>query len=346
MASWIWRTSFCVIVSEGSPSESRYENVRPSVTIRGERVGERAVDRAVRRQDPRQVQLGDRLDDPGAADTGDVRAGERRIVRPDVAADHAEAGLERVRVDADALDRAGRGALAAADLRALEGGAGGARCGQHAVAVAEHDLGVGADVDDQVDLLAEIRCLGEDHAGGVGADVARDAGQHVRTRARVDGEPELPRGQAHRLVDGERERGAAELGRVEAEQQVVHDRVADERDLEDVVARDAGVGGELGGELREAAANRARQLLLGARVHHHVGDAAHQVLAEADLRVHLSGRGEHVARVEIAQVPGDGRRADVERDPVRRLVEAGPDRRHVRPVVHGDGDAPGRTLWL
>ena len=78
----------------------------------------------------------------------------------------------------------GRGALAAADLRALEGGARRARGGEEPVAVAEHDLGVRADVDDQVDLVAEIRRLGEDHPGGVGADVPGDAGQHVRAGAR------------------------------------------------------------------------------------------------------------------------------------------------------------------
>ena len=43
----------------------------------------------------------------------------------------------------------GRGALAAADLGALEGRAGRARRGEQAVAVAEHDLGVRADVDDE-----------------------------------------------------------------------------------------------------------------------------------------------------------------------------------------------------
>ena len=39
-------------------------------------------------------------------------------------------------------------------------------------------------------------------------------------------------------VDGERERRAAELGRVEAEEEVMHDRVADHRHLDDVAARD------------------------------------------------------------------------------------------------------------
>ena len=329
-----------MIVSCGSPSESTYENVRPSADDAGRARGERPVDRAVGGQDAREVELGDRLDDPGAADARHVRAREGRLVRPGVVADHAVAGLERLGIDAHALDRAGRGPLAAADLRALEGRARRARGGEEPIAVAEHDLGVRADVDDQVDLVAQVRPLGEDHARGVGADVARDAGQHVGAGAGMDGEAELGRRQPHRLVDRERERRAAELGRVEAEQEVVHDRVADERDLEDVVARDAGVVRELGRELREAAADRARQLLLRAGMHHHVGDAAHQVLAEADLRVHLTGRGEHLARVQVAEVAGDRRRADVEGDAVGGVVEAGPDARDHRRVVDGDRDRP------
>ena len=56
-------------------------------------------------------------------------------------------------IDAHALDGAGRGALAAGDLRALEGRAGRARAGEQPLAVAEHDLGVGADVDEQRDLV-------------------------------------------------------------------------------------------------------------------------------------------------------------------------------------------------
>ena len=53
--------------------------------------------------------------------------GEARLVRPEIAADDPEARLERLAVDAHALDGAWRGALAGADLGALEGGAGGAR---------------------------------------------------------------------------------------------------------------------------------------------------------------------------------------------------------------------------
>ena len=41
-------------------------------------------------------------------------------------------------------------------------------------------------------------------------------------------------------VQRQRERRAAEFGRVEAEEEMMHDRIADHGDLEDVAARDAG----------------------------------------------------------------------------------------------------------
>ena len=124
--------------------------------------------------------LGDRLDDAGAADAGD--AGVRReagVVGPGVDADDAVAGLLRHRVDLDALDGAGGGALAGGDLRALEGGAGGGGAGEDAGPVAEQDLGVGADVDDEHEVVGAVGGLGEGDRGGVGADVAGDAGQDV-----------------------------------------------------------------------------------------------------------------------------------------------------------------------
>ena len=232
----------------------------------------------------------------------------------------------------------GRGALPARDLRALERRPRGARGGEQAFAVAEHDLGVRPDVDQEAHLVGEVRRLGEHDAGGVRADVAGDARQHVRARSRVHGEAELARGQSQGLVDREGERRAAERRRVDPEQEVVHDRVADERDLEHVRAFDSGARRELGRELREAAADGAGELLLGPGVQHDVGDAAHEILAEADLRVHLAGRREHVAGREVAEMSGDGGRADVEGDAVGAVVEAGPDRRDRRAVVHGHRD--------
>ena len=161
--------------------------MRPVATMRSLRAASAAVDHAVLADDAGQKHLADRLDDAGAADAGDAdvgrRLGEFRLVGPLVAADHLHLRLERHRIDPDALDRARRGALAAGNLRALEGRAGRRGGRDQPILVAEHDLGVGADVDQQRDLLAAMRTFRERRAGGIRADMAGDAGEGVDARA-------------------------------------------------------------------------------------------------------------------------------------------------------------------
>ena len=74
------------------------------------------------------------------------------------------------------------------------------------------------------------------------------------------------------------------------------------------------------------------ELLIAAWVHHHIGDAAHQIFAEADLRVHRADRGEDIAGHEVAEIGGDGGRADVEGNAEDALRQAGEDRHDVAPL--------------
>ena len=68
-----------------------------------------------------------------------------------------------------------------ADIAALKGRAGGAGTGEHEVAVAQHDLTVGAQIDEEGEFLAPPE-LGGQHAGGdVAAHIATAVGrQHQR----------------------------------------------------------------------------------------------------------------------------------------------------------------------
>ena len=84
----------------------------------------------------------------------------------------------------------------------------------------------------------------------------------------------------------------------------------------------------------------ARQLLLSARVHHHVGDAAHEILAETDLRVHRPAGGDDLAGHEIGQVGGDRGRTNVDGDAVGPLGEARHDGDDVASLAHRRGDFP------
>ena len=299
---------------------------------------QRAVDDAVVAYHACEIQLGQYLDDARAADAGYAGCGDRLFealfVGPPVAADHLEARLQRLWVDAHALDRAGRGALTAADLRALESGAGGAGASEQALVVAQDNFGVGADVDQQRDLVGQVGSLGEQDARGVGADMAGDAWQHIDARVAVDRKVDLDRPQRERAVGRQRERRAAELDRIDTQQQVVHDRVADEGGFQDIGGRHADLLRHVGGEFVERVAHRGCHRVLAAGIHHHIRHPAHQVFAKTNLRVHHAGSGDHLAGRQVAKVRGNSGRSDVNRDAERVLSKTWPDRDDLAAAVH------------
>ena len=154
-------------------------------------------------------------------------------------------------------------------------------------------------------------------------------------------QPQFGRPDANGTVGREGERRRTKGDGIDAQNEVVHDRVADQRDLVDVDRLQAGLVGEAQDERPQRGPDRAGHLEPAAVVHHRVRDATHEVLAEPDLWVHDARRGEDRAVAEIGEVAGDGGRADVDRDAVDLLVKARPDRGHVATVVdrHGHGVA-------
>ena len=156
---------------------------------------QRAVDDAVAGQDSAKEHFGDDLDNAGAANSGDADPGDRfgkaRLVRPKIAADHLESRLQSLPIDAHALDRAGRSALAAGNLRALEGRAGRRGTGEQPILVAKDKFGVGADIDEKGQFVAQIGPFGKHDAGGVRADMPGDARQAIDEGAGRDGEAQL-----------------------------------------------------------------------------------------------------------------------------------------------------------
>ena len=219
------------------------------------------ADRAVGLDQTRQVHLGDDVDDARTAHPGHTRRRdglvEAGIVRPHVRADHLERWFECLAVDPHTFDGARRRTLPAADLRTLERRTGRARRGVLAGAVAEHDLGVGADVDEQLHRVATVRALGEQGRRRVGADVTGDARPGVERRRRQV-EVEVARQADHGLIGRQHERRRPERCRIDAERDVMHDRVPDEHDLEDVLAVDPGVVDELTDQLVERGRARRR----------------------------------------------------------------------------------------
>ena len=76
------------------------------------------------------------------------------------------------------------------------------------------------------------RCVGADVAGNARSGVDAGPGQV---------EVEFPGRCRHRCAGHQRKRGLSERGRIEAEHDVVHDRVGDDDQLENVIALLAGV---------------------------------------------------------------------------------------------------------
>ena len=105
----------------------------------------------------------------------------------------------------------------------------------------------------------------------------------------------------------------------------------------------SGLGADLADQHADRLAHRLGHRLGARRIHHHVGDAAHQILAEADLRVRRAGGGERAAGKQRGEVAGDRRRADVDGEPAGEIVQARPERDHHRPaalVMHGGRHLP------
>ena len=82
--------------------------------------------------------------------------------------------------------------------------------------------------------------LAKHDAGGIGAHMSGDTGQHIGYGARIDLKTKVAGCQLDSLVHRQRERRPAQFHRADAEQQMMHDRVAHEREAEDVLWIHAG----------------------------------------------------------------------------------------------------------
>ena len=204
------------------------------------------------RDDAGEIEFRHHLDDARTADASNAGLlrgrGKRRVVGPQLRTNNAKARLQRFAVNAYTLDGTRGSTLTAADLCAFKSRAGGARARHQLVLVAQHDFGIGAHVHQQRHLFQQVGTFGKDDTRGVGADVAGDAGQHVNTCGRVQLQAKVRRAHRDATVDSERKRCTAQLHRVNAQQQVMHDGVAHHSHLEDIARFDAGVTRHIDGQ--------------------------------------------------------------------------------------------------
>ena len=159
-------------------------------------------------------------------------------------------GSSVIGVDPQPLNRTGRGTLTARNLRTFESRSGRRGGRQQRGAIAQYDFGIGADVDNQRHVVAKVRLFRQDHTGSVGAHMARNAWQHVDPCVCVDAVRSTS--VAHTVMlelVAKRKWRAAQLNRVNAEIQVMHDRVADHGDVEHIGRVNVGFFDDVLGQL-------------------------------------------------------------------------------------------------
>ena len=96
----------------------------------------------------------------------------------------------------------------------------------------------------------------------------------------------------HRAGNSKCEGRAAEFRRIDAEEQVMHDRVADKYAVENVLRLDSSLSADAFDEAVDGVAHGLRHGFPTIRVHHHVGDAAHNVFTEANLGIGCACRSQ------------------------------------------------------
>src|SRR6202034_1666845 len=99
----------------------------------------------------------------------------------------------------------------------------------------QHDLAVGADVDEQPYPGVAVHAAGEQARGDVAAHVGAERGEEDRAGLRVGGDAQVVGADFGQQAGGHDERGDTEGLRVDAKNQVDHGGVAREGNLVDLV---------------------------------------------------------------------------------------------------------------
>ncbi len=238
--------------------------------------------------------------------------------------------------------------------RSPEGGAGGARRREVALAVGDDDLGVGPDIDQHPDARA-IGEVDRDEVGGrVGSHMAGDQGRAHHPAIRIHQQPGLvgaptePRRRRASVEHGpfgqRLVRELADRSDVDTKEQVAHRAVADDDRLVHLVAIDPQLAVEIAQLVVQRAAHREShgpgEVLL-------VRDAGHHVAAAEALRVLERARRQDGASQQVDQLDHDGRRPDVDGE-AQDVLAAKVDRLAGiadREIVGGDdGIQPGRGV--
>ena len=221
------------------------------------------------------------------------------------------------------LDRASSCTLTCANLCAFKRGPSRTRSSKLLRSVSQNNFCVCADVDKQLHFFRTVWPFSQDRRSGVGADMSGDAWTDVITCI-WQFQIKFICPTADRLACRQNKRCHTERRWVDTQNNVMHNRIANNRDFEYALYINISLRYETINHFIERSTNCIRQLNFTTRVHHHIRNATHQVFAKSNLRVHQSIACDDLATFKFAQVTSNSRRANVYRDAICGIYIARP----------------------
>ena len=126
------------------------------------------------------------------------------------------------------------------------------------------------------------------------------------------------------LISGQGKWRTTKFNRVDAEQKMMHHRVGNKGQFEDVSCFDVHFPDNIIYQGVDSCLYRLGHCLFATGVHHDVGNTAHQIFTKTNLWIHDAATGDNLTGREITKVTGDGGRPNVNCKPVDRLFEPWP----------------------
>ena len=202
-------------------------------------------------------------------------------------------------------DRARGGAHAHGNPRSLESRSGRRRGAQQALAIANHDLSIRAQIHQPVQILAFTEVRGQNAGQNIAAHEPAQARE--KTHARLAGElpPQIPGAESLEAELLRLERVPRERLNIQPAEKVVHHGVAHHHYIRDFPFRNLGGKHQLLDQASDLLANQIAELLRAAFRHGKL-HAAHDVGPKARLGVERRAHRQHAAGAEVKQL-GDQR---------------------------------------
>jgi len=120
----------------------------------------------------------------------------------------------------------------------------------------------------------------------------------------------------------------------------MHDRITDHCHLDNTLTRNARFFYNFADKIVQCRAYGVRHLDFATGIHHHIGNAAHQIFAKANLRVHQTGRRQGLTIIKIGKMRGDGGGTHINGNTISGLNQARINRDNIVAFANGDGDFP------